>query len=141
MNILEIEDMVKGLPDQALQKEARQPTGQVPQFLVVSEIQRRGDMRQRFQKRQENQGTVKDQILQQGIAAMGAPQPEMQALAGGPPMPPQGMPPQGMQQPMPPQAMPQGMPQQPPMGMYAGGVVQMAMVGRPRSLMIQELQS
>ena len=126
MNILEIEDMVKGLPDQALQKEARQPTGQVPQFLVVSEIQRRGDMRQRFQKRQENQGTVKDQILQQGIAAMGAPQPEMQALAGGPPMPPQGMPPQGMQQPMPPQAMPQGAPQQPPIGMYAGGVVQMA---------------
>ena len=56
MNILEIEDMVKGLPDQALQREARQPTGQVPQFLVVSEIQRRGDMRQRFQKRQENQG-------------------------------------------------------------------------------------
>ena len=126
MNILEIEDMVKGLPDQALQKEAQQPTGQIPQFLVVSEIQRRGDMRQRFQKRQENQGTVKDQVMQQGIAAMGAPQPEMQALAGGPPMPPQGMPPQGMQQPMPPQAMPQGMPQQPPMGMYAGGVVQMA---------------
>ena len=118
--------MVKGLPDQALQKEAQQPTGQIPQFLVVSEIQRRGDMRQRFQKRQENQGTVKDQVMQQGIAAMGAPQPEMQALAGGPPMPPQGMPPQGMQQPMPPQAMPQGMPQQPPMGMYAGGVVQMA---------------
>ncbi len=126
MNILEIEDMVKGLPDQALQKEAQQPTGQIPQFLVVSEIQRRGDMRQRFQKRQENQGTVKDQVMQQGIAAMGAPQPEMQALAGGPPMPPQGMPPQGMQKPMPPQAMPQGMPQQPPMGMYAGGVVQMA---------------
>ncbi len=117
--------MVKGLPDQALQKEARQPTGQVPQFLVVSEIQRRGDMRQRFQKRQENQGTVKDQILQQGIAAMGAPQPEMQALAGGPPMPPQGMPPQGMQPSMP-QAMPPQMTmQQPPMGMYAGGVVQM----------------
>ena len=79
MNILEIEDMVKGLPDQALQKEAQQPTGQIPQFLVVSEIQRRGDMRQRFQKRQENQGTVKDQVMQQGIAAMGAPQPEMQA--------------------------------------------------------------
>jgi hypothetical protein len=122
VNILEIEDMVKGLPDQALQKEARMPSGQVPQFLVVSEIQRRGDMRQRFQKRQENQGTVKDQVMQQGIAAMGAPQPEMQALAGGPAMPTQGMPPQmPMQQPMPPQmAM-----QQPPMGMYAGGVIRM----------------
>jgi len=126
VNILEIEDMIKGLPDQALQKEAKQPTGQVPQFLVVSEIQRRGDMRQRFQKRQENQGTVKDQVMQQGIAAMGAPQPEMQALAGAPSMPPQGMPPQGMQQGMPPQMPPQMPMQQPPMGMYAGGVVQMA---------------
>lgn len=127
MNILEIEDMIKGLPDQALQKEARMPSGQVPQFLVVSEIQRRGDMRQRFQKRQDNQGTVKDQVMQQGIAAMGAPQLEMQALAGGSPMPPQGMPPQmPMQQPMPPQIPPQMAMQQPPMGMYAGGVVQMA---------------
>ena len=33
MNILEIEDMVKGLPDQALQKEAQQPTGANPTVL------------------------------------------------------------------------------------------------------------
>ena len=47
MNILEVEDIIKGLPDQALQKEAQAPSGQVPQFLVVSEIQRRTDMRKR----------------------------------------------------------------------------------------------
>ena len=69
MNILEIEDMIKGLPDMALRKEATQPTGRVPQFLVISEIKRRSDMRKRFQERQP-QGTIKDQIVNEGIAAM-----------------------------------------------------------------------
>ena len=127
MNILEIEDMIKGLPDQALQKEAQQPTGQVPQFLVVSEIQRRSDMRKRFQERQP-QGTVKDQIVQQGIAAMSPPNPEMQAAMMS--MPQQQAAMAGVPAPMPqamPQAMPPGVPmQQPPMGMYDGGVVEMS---------------
>ena len=105
MNILEIEDMIKGLPDQALQREAQQPTGQVPQFLVVSEIQRRSDMRKRFQERQP-QGTVKDQVVQEGIAAMAPPEPQMQAAM------------MGMQQPMP--------TEQPVMGMFEGGAVRMA---------------
>jgi|TARA_R100000455_G_scaffold31140_1_gene23642 hypothetical protein len=121
MNILEIEDMIKGLPDQALQREAQMPSGRVPQFLVVSEIQRRGDMRKRFSERQP-QGTVKDQVIQEGIAAMAPPEPQMQSAM------------MGMQQPMPQamqQSMPQGMQQpmpmdQPPMGMFEGGVVQMA---------------
>jgi len=143
MNILEIEDIIKGLPDQALVQEAQAPSGQMPQFLVVSEIQRRADMRKRFQNQQQEmpQGTIADQILQGGIAAMGNRQPIQS-------MPPQGMPPQGMP-PMPPQGIPQGMPQQgmpmqqqppmpppmsppmsPPMmppaqGMAAGGVVRM----------------
>ena len=47
MNILQQEDIIKGLPDQALQEEAKKPSGQVPQFLVVSEIQRRTDMRKK----------------------------------------------------------------------------------------------
>lgn len=105
MNILEIEDMIKGLPDQALQREAQMPSGRVPQFLVVSEIQRRGDMRKRFSERQP-QGTVKDQVIQEGIAAMAPPEPQMQSAM------------MGMQQPMP--------MDQPPMGMFEGGVVQMA---------------
>ena len=82
MNILEIEDMIKGLPDQALQREAQMPSGQVPQFLVVSEIQRRGDMRKRFQERQP-QGTIKDQVIQEGIAAMAPPEPQMQSAMMG----------------------------------------------------------
>ena len=113
MNILEIEDMIKGLPDQALQREAQMPSCQVPQFLVVSEIQRRGDMRKRFSERQP-QGTVKDQVIQEGIAAMAPPEPQMQSAM------------MGMQQPMP-QAMPPQMQMQqpqmaPPMQMAEGRV-------------------
>ena len=131
MNILEVEDIIKGLPDQALQKEAQAPTGNVPQFLVVSEIQRRTDMRKRFQSQQQEQpqGTVSQQIVQEGIASL-APQPPQGMPPQGMPqgMPPQGMPPQGAPQGMPPQGMPpQGIPQnQPPaQPMYRGGVVQM----------------
>ena len=109
MNIIEAEDLVKGLPDQALFQEAQFPSGRIPQFLAVSEVQRRQDMRQRFQATQQGQqATVKDQILQGGIGSTGM-APEM---TSAPPMAPQ-MPPQGA--PMPPQ-----MP--PPMGMAGGGI-------------------
>ena len=86
MNILDVEDMIKGLPDQRLQQEAEAPTGQVPQFLVISEIQRRTDMRKRFadQQQQAPQGTVKDQVVQQGIAAIAPPDPQMRAAMGAP---------------------------------------------------------
>ena len=105
MNILDAEDLIKGLPDEALTQEAQMPSGQLPQFLVVSEIQRRTDMRKRYDAQQQQpQGTVAEQIVQEGIMGM---------------MPQQPM---GM-----PQGMPQQMPQQmPPMGMAAGGIVQMS---------------
>ena len=133
MNIFEQEDLIKGLPDEALMKEAQQPSGQVPQYLVVSEIQRRQDMRKRFsqQNQEQPQGTVKDQILS-GIAAMGQPDPMMQS-AMGMQQPPQQMPqqpPMGMPQQMAPPQQPMPMPPQqqgpmPPQGMAAGGVVRM----------------
>jgi hypothetical protein len=98
--------LVKGLPDQALFQEAQFPSGRIPQFLAVSEVQRRQDMRQRFQATQQGQqATVKDQILQGGIGSTGM-APEM---TSAPPMAPQ-MPPQGA--PMP-----------PPVGMAMGGIV------------------
>ncbi len=137
MNIFEQEDLIKGLPDQALMKEAQQPTGQVPQYLVISEIKRRQDMRKRFSQQNQDQpeGTVKDQILS-GIAAMGQPDPTMQSAMGAPPSQPpapMGMPqqqPMGMPQQMAPPQQPMPMPPQqqgpmPPQGMAAGGVVRM----------------
>ena len=112
MNILEAEDMVKGLPDQVLFQYAQNPPPQIPQFLAVSEVQRRQEMRQRFQAQGGNaEPTIKDQILQGGIASAGGPPPGGES----PPMAPPGAAPPGapMQQPM----------TGAPMGMYQGGQV------------------
>lgn len=117
MNILEIEDLIKGLPDQALMQEAQRPSGRMPQYLVVSEIQRRGDMRKRFQSQQQGQdrGTIAQQILQGGVQERPAPQ--TQAPMG---QPPAMMPPMGAQRPpMPPQGTPPGPPMGAPQGIAA----------------------
>ena len=89
MNIIEMEDMVKGLPDQVLMQEAQAPSGRIPQFLALSEVQRRKDMRDRFQQ-QAPQQTVKDMILQGGTAGQPSPQPPQ--IPGG--TQPGGAPPQ-----------------------------------------------
>ena len=124
MNIFQQEDVIKGMPDQALMKEAQAPTGRIPQYLVVSEIQRRADMRKRFAGEQQSmpQSTVKDQIVSGGIVGVGQ---QRQAPQGGmmPQMPAaQPMPPQ-QPMPVPPQPMPQQMPQQ---AMSNGGVIRMS---------------
>ena len=146
MDILEIEDVLKGLPDQALMQEAQQPTGQVPQYMVVSEIQRRSKMRKSFEaQKQQPSSTVREQILQEGIASVAPPPPQMIG-AMGMPMPTEqeraavaaGMPPgdtglpvstyqQSVQQELDRRANPQAMP---PQQMAAGGVVKMANEGR-----------
>jgi len=117
MNILEQEDIIKGLPDQALMQEAQRPSGELPQYLVVSEIQRRSDMRKRYKAEQEQmpQGTVKDKVMQEGIMASMPPQMAMapQMAQRMPNMPPPQMPPQGIEQAMPPQMM------------FGGGVIRM----------------
>jgi len=92
VDILEIEDVLKGLPDQALMQEAQQPTGQVPQYMVVSEIQRRSKMRKSFEaQKQQPSGTVREQILQEGIASVAPPPPQMMGAMG---MPQQQLPPE-----------------------------------------------
>lgn len=102
-NIIQMEDDIKGMPDQTLQMLARQPSSQVPQFLVVSEIQRRTDMRKRFEaQKQQPQGSVSDRIVDEGLASL-APPPQMQA-------------------PMQPQQMPQQMAAGGVVGMYGGGM-------------------
>jgi hypothetical protein len=127
MNILQTEDLVKGLPDQRLMQEAQNPSGQIPQFLLISEVQRRADMRNRFeQQKPENEGTVSEQILNQGI--MGA-QPQQPPQHQPPPQMPfplpqgQGIVPSDQQFPpmQPPNAaiLPQGD------GMAEGGIVQL----------------
>lgn len=125
MNILEAEDLVKGLPDQVLLQKAQQPDGQVPQFLYVSEVQRRADMRKRLQgQQQEQKGSIKDQILQGGIQSLGMGGPPGAVPRGTPQM---NMPGAGSPPPM---HGPSQMPAPPASnGMARGGVVRMALGG------------
>lgn len=47
-NLIDQMDILKNLPDGALAGELSQPSGAVPPYLVLSEVNRRKDMRQRF---------------------------------------------------------------------------------------------
>jgi len=119
MNILQQEDIIKGTPDELLIQEAKAPTGQVPQYLVISELHRRTDMRKRFAAEEEQpQQTVAEQIMAeasppQGIAALPpqmspqmSPQPPMGAMPPSGAMLPPQMPPEMMAAQMAPAAPP-----------------------------------
>jgi hypothetical protein len=111
-NILEVEDKIKGFPDQALMKEAQFPSGDVPQFLIVSELQRRNEMRKSYAAMQEPTQTVPiaQQVVaeaRQGVAGM---------MGGNPMLPPPMQAQAPMQAPMqPPMQPPMQRPMQPPM--------------------------
>ena len=53
MNIIELQDSLKDLPDSALMREMQMPSGSAPQFLVLSELKRRKRMRDEFKRQQE----------------------------------------------------------------------------------------
>ena len=71
MNIIDIQDNLKNLPEQALMQEMQQPTGSAPQFLVLGELKRRKQMRDDY-NRQKNADmkTVAEEV----VTAAGAPQ-------------------------------------------------------------------
>jgi hypothetical protein len=71
MNLLKLQDQLKGIPDNNLVTMVQQPTGQMPQFLVLAEIQRRKDMRESTQAAPDS--TVADDLEQQGLAALQPP--------------------------------------------------------------------
>lgn len=65
MNIIQLQDRLKGVPDQALVGYVENPTGEVPTYLALSELQRRKDMRERYQADQTPQATVADQLVEE----------------------------------------------------------------------------
>jgi hypothetical protein len=79
MNIIKLQDDLKSVPDDALVGYVQSPTGQVPTYLALGELQRRKTMREKFQQQQAPQTTVAEDLaappppMEQGIAAM-APQ-------------------------------------------------------------------
>lgn len=73
MNILDIQDKLKNLSQDQLTQEMQSPTGSVPQFLVLSEINRRQSMRQSMQQQTAGSQTVAQELLNSaGVPAEGA---------------------------------------------------------------------
>jgi len=138
MNIVQLQEALKDFSDDQLIREMQMPSGQAPQYLVLTELERREKSRQRYQAQQQPQQSVAEEALmtrmQGGIAPM-APQ-------GMPGMPPQSAnAPSPMAPPMQPPMTP---PMQPPMQMAQGGIVKardgMYVPSDPmlRALMMQE---
>lgn len=81
MNIVKLQDMLRGVPDQALVKYVQNPTGEVPSYLALSELKRRKDMRDSYQKEQQApESSVAEDLTQpnQGGLAMLAKNPTPQ---------------------------------------------------------------
>jgi hypothetical protein len=121
MNILDIQDKLKGLSEDQLAKEMQMPTGSVPQFLVLGEMNRRQTMRQSMQQQGAGAQTVAQELLNgagvptEGMSEMGrsmAPKSSIAQNTGIGALPQQAPPPeQG------------GIAALAPTGMYAGGPV------------------
>ena len=84
-NIIQIQEDLKNLPDQVLVNYVQSPTGTMqgiagyaPTYLVLAELQRRTDMRNRYTAQQEPNQTVSDKIVEEA-----APMQNAQRLMGG----------------------------------------------------------
>ena len=85
MNIIKIQDQLKGVPDDALIGYVQNPTGQVPTYLALSELQRRKTMRNTYQQAQPAQTTVAEDLAAPPPMQQGAPtMPADQGVAGLP---------------------------------------------------------
>ena len=90
MNIIKIQDQLKNVPDSTLVGYVQNPTGQVPTYLALSELQRRKEMRANYQAQKPEQKTVAEDLVQEskpGIGALPAGQPMQQAMQPPPEMP------------------------------------------------------
>tara|TARA_E500000318_G_scaffold108328_1_gene119001 strand:+ start:1909 stop:4140 length:2232 start_codon:yes stop_codon:yes gene_type:complete len=70
MNIIDVQDKLKDFSEQQLVREMQMPSGTAPQFLVLSEIQRRKRMRDDFAKREAAQQQT---VAQEAVSAAGVP--------------------------------------------------------------------
>jgi hypothetical protein len=65
MNIIKLQDMLRGVPDDALIGYVQNPQGQVPSYLALSELQRRKDTRAKYESEQAPESSVAEDISQQ----------------------------------------------------------------------------
>jgi hypothetical protein len=134
MNMIELQDKLKNFSQDQLVSMMQQPTGEAPQFMVLSEITRRQKMQQEATK------APTQSVAQEAVAAAGVPQGGIADMARSlapqtnvvqntgvnPAAPPQGMPmPSAPQGPAPMAAAPQGIAR-----MASGGVIKMQAAGK-----------
>ena len=106
MNLLQVQDDLKNFSQDQLVKEMQQPSGSTPQFLVLSELNRRKRVKGDFEARQaQNQPTV----AEEAVASAGVPQSGMMGM-------PEAMAPQS--------AVSEGVGTSAPMKMASGGLAQ-----------------
>jgi hypothetical protein len=92
MNIIKLQDMLRGVEDNALINYVQNPTGQVPSYLALSELQRRKEVRDNYQAAKPEEKSVAEDLTQpalpQGGLAMLAGQaqsaPQSEGVAGLP---------------------------------------------------------
>ena len=95
MSIYQIQEQLRGLPDDQLLREMQQPSGAAPQYLILTEIERRQQLRRGAQAKPPGQTVAQE--LAQGLAGIpslpqGAPMPGGQMPAGVPAQMPAQMP-------------------------------------------------
>ncbi|MGC4008872.1 MAG: hypothetical protein QM805_07775 [Pseudomonas sp.] len=79
MNMIELQDRLKGFSQEQLIKEMQAPSGQAPQFMVLSEINRRKQVKDSYAAQQSKQGapTVAEEV----VASAGVPQAGLPQMA------------------------------------------------------------
>lgn len=71
MNIVQLQDMLRGMPDDRLQSEMQTPSGSIPQYLVLSEIVRRDKARSSAAERPKTT-VVEDMMNQAQMGGIGS---------------------------------------------------------------------
>lgn len=73
MNILQLQEALKGMSEPQLINEAKSPSGSVPSYMVLSELNRRKDMRERYQLNQTKPtATVAEELITQSERGLGS---------------------------------------------------------------------
>ena len=71
LNMLDTQDKLKNFSEEQLIREMQMPTGSAPQFMVLSEIERRKRMRSDAQRQE---GLMQPTVAQEAVSAAGVPQ-------------------------------------------------------------------
>ena len=75
MNIIQLQDRLKGLPEEALVNYVKNPMGEVPIYLALGEMQRRNDMKARYEAIKPEESSIAEKLVGEaekrtGIAKM-----------------------------------------------------------------------